>query len=66
MIVQMTSALVLWANVAGTAPFDFRKVDDRVDHHAEHRDGDRHADPEDQHVQVVDLAAQLGDADRAC
>ena len=35
---------------------------DRVDHHAEHGHGDRDADPEDQHVQAVDLAAQLGDA----
>ncbi len=37
---------------------------DRVDHHAEHRHGDRHADPQDQHVQSVDAAAQLRDADR--
>ena len=36
---------------------------DRIDHDAEHRRGDRHADPQDQHVQAVDLAAQFRDAD---
>ena len=40
------------------------ELHDRIDHHAEHRDGDHHADPEDQHVQAVDVAAQLRHADR--
>ena len=35
---------------------------DRIDHHAEHGHGNGDADPEDQHVQAVDLAAQFGDA----
>ena len=36
---------------------------DRIDHDAEDGDRDRHADPEDQHVQPVDLAAQRRHAD---
>ena len=39
----------------------FPELHQRIDHHAEHEDADDHAHPEDEHVQVVDAAADLGD-----
>ena len=40
------------------------ELDQRVDHRAEHHDRDADADPERLHVQVVDVAAHVGDAHR--
>ena len=42
----------------------FAVVDDGIEHHAKHANADHHADPEDDHVQVVNLPAHLGGARR--
>jgi hypothetical protein len=61
--VQMISTLVLWTRVLSCLrALRLTELDDRVDHHAEHHHGDGHADPQDEHVQAVDLLAQDGDA----
>jgi hypothetical protein len=63
--VQTTSACVLCSSVrAATAPFDFPELQDRGDHRAEHDDRDRHAHPEQQHLQLVRPARDRRDADR--
>ena len=58
MAVQITSAVVLCVNFAGFAPADFRNRTIATDHRAVDEGGDDHADPEDQHVQIVDFAAR--------
>ena len=42
----------------------FAVMVDRPEHHSEHPCADSHANPEDQHVQVVDIPADSGDARR--
>ena len=54
-MVQITSMVVFSWNCAAFAPAALAVLEDRPEHRAEHDDEDRHADPEDPPVQVVDV-----------
>ena len=50
--------------VRGLVADRFTVGDDGIQHDAEHHDADQHADPEDQHMQVVDTPAERRHSDR--
>ena len=57
MMVQMISTLVLCTmRGVGHGALRMAKFHQRINHHAEHHHGDGDADPEDFHVQGVDVA----------